>query len=462
MGRTVTQTITLFFTTLLLVSALILNTYCFKRKNTFRGQVFSDEFRRLEKQDSTFHYIRKFNSIEGVILIERQDLYVFNLMKGNKSAKNVMSLLKQNSYCSFQNQINGKLYKGTFKVGIKEFNYNLKRSERVMYNALHGNMHLKRRILNAFLPILISCEFNQDLASDLKRRTFSNGFLEFPFVQNRILEKKLIEVQFQYAIGKDMNEVDSAWVCGRGLYGNVSEASIRKQVIFNEFSGFKNTIFYDIGLTNLRPNIFQTGSVIVNLKPMLQRLYGINYTEILLRTVAVGQLFLRFDCMTRAKAAGINYILFTDLDEYLYPGLNFPHKLQKNWLKTYLKSKISQEWMSVGTIENSISDKLICSATVKDILRTTNSLECMHFEKEIPDLQKFVISNWTKQKSVTKECSDVHYCTGATGHRKYFIKTSLSPLSIKIHEVAGSYTATHKGMDESILEVYLRHHSCLN
>lgn len=270
-------------------------------------------------------------------------------------------------------------------------------------------------------------------------------------------------------------------VCGRGLYGAYPAATIERFVEFHAAQGFGRVYMYDVGLATVRdrarlePLVASGHLRLVDLRAEMQELYGTGAQGALMRTFAVGQMWLKFDCLARARAEGFAWALHTDQDEYVMAGARHaggtpPQPPRAADVVLDLLARNHSSWLSLGSLTVP-EDDAFCSATARaehepaaprhalrpgfwDAFRRFISARHVAEERRDDDVARSLFAN------DPRVCPDYRMCLRSQGMRKLVTSTSLDPTLLRVHHVAASLAG--RGEDVSVDELYVRHYRCLN
>jgi hypothetical protein len=269
-------------------------------------------------------------------------------------------------------------------------------------------------------------------------------------------------------------------VCGRGLYGTYPAATIERYVEFHAAQGFGRVYMYDVGLASVRdrarlaPLIASGHLRLVDLRAGMQELYGTGAQGALMRTFAVGQMWLKFDCLARARADGYAWALHTDLDEYIMVGArrSAPPQAPPRAAEVVLEllARNHSSWLSLGslTVPN---DDAFCAATARaeyepaaqrralrpgywDAFRRFISARHIAEERRDDDVARRLFA------ADPRVCPDFRTCLRSPGNRKLVTSTRLDPTVLRVHHIAASQSG--QGEDSSVDDLYVRHYRCLN
>mmetsp|Transcript_34424 Transcript_34424/g.42424 ORF Transcript_34424/g.42424 Transcript_34424/m.42424 type:complete len:185 (+) Transcript_34424:510-1064(+) len=171
-----------------------------------------------------------------------------------------------------------------------------------------------------FYEIMFSCNFVHRPGERIR------GNLTIPWMYDKLEAKKLASDDLipPSTVKKAAPPASACLVCGRGLYGKVSAENIIKHVEYYKYQGLGTVIMYDIGISyvtnrHLLGKHIESGALtMVDLREFVQFLFGYKSTFSLLRSVAVGQMWLKYDCLLRARNMGYRWALHVDMDEYLF------------------------------------------------------------------------------------------------------------------------------------------------
>lgn len=139
----------------------------------------------------------------------------------------------------------------------------------------------------------------------------------------------------------------------------------------------------------LEPYIDKGLLELVDLRDEMQRLYGAGAFFTIMSSFAMGQYWLKQECQLRAKAQHYEWALHIDLDEYVHVNGS---------ITTFIKHRgKDKEWLSIGSMS------------------ITSHNNSGVFECSKQDLYRI--------------------CPDSYGRRKLFVRTSMEPLSLRIHRV---------------------------
>mmetsp|Transcript_34422 Transcript_34422/g.42414 ORF Transcript_34422/g.42414 Transcript_34422/m.42414 type:complete len:357 (+) Transcript_34422:510-1580(+) len=331
-----------------------------------------------------------------------------------------------------------------------------------------------------FYEIMFSCNFVHRPGERIR------GNLTIPWMYDKLEAKKLASDDLipPSTVKKAAPPASACLVCGRGLYGKVSAENIIKHVEYYKYQGLGTVIMYDIGISyvtnrHLLGKHIESGALtMVDLREFVQFLFGYKSTFSLLRSVAVGQMWLKYDCLLRARNMGYRWALHVDMDEYLFLGVDSLKAQGKRVfnLNEYFKTiKTHIDWLSFGSLKNK-KDVELCHVTMKsqkknfyyDWVSLTDHMNKLHSEHESPNGKEYFIHNFTRRSHLA--CHDFRFCPGASGLRKIASRTTMNPLDLHIHHVSFREDAPKQkfrqlqstDQDVSVDKMYIRHYGCLN
>mmetsp|Transcript_17893 Transcript_17893/g.29035 ORF Transcript_17893/g.29035 Transcript_17893/m.29035 type:complete len:536 (-) Transcript_17893:769-2376(-) len=433
---------------------------------------------RGHTESETLHVLRDGKTVKGLVLINVTDLNYFRKGIGCNHLKRLCPVEIKKQSCVWCDRENNHCISGNMSVnGGVIMGENLRGVELEMYKSLEYKFKQgvgvgKNTLGPRFNPALFQCDFDEELPVG------RFGDLVIPWVKNQQFTRLHASSQVKRKSELPPKRDGSAVVCGRGLYGDFSADSIAKQVEFYQHQGLGAVIMYEIGLANIRDRwklnkYIENGSLIlVDLRDSIQRLYGSRAIYVLLRTFAVGQMWLKFDCAIRAELMGYDWILHVDVDEYVHPGVNnlTPEGATKSNLTTII-NKLGNESdvFSMGSLQNP-DDMSICGQSAPapttsptkfsynwdKIVKQVNAL---HMRKESKMGERY-FHHSVHVSRFKKWCPNYHLCTRSSGMRKLVSRTSVDPFVLRVHRMATVTDVKYKDID--VDDIYIRHHRCVN
>jgi len=399
------------------------------------------------------------SNIDGSFLMDKKDIEVLIKESGCRRPRSLCTLSKQYQcrLCRQDNCLTGIMH---FKRGAVQ-GENQKGTELRMYTEV-ANYYLERAHVkvktqsrqHTFDSLYFKCEFDSEIPLG---ESFSLGI---PW-RIRSDEPMLVVSESLTREPKPRVIPNSVAVCGRGLYGDITSETISKQVEYYQYQNIGPLIIYDIGLgyfndrRRLDRYIKQGTLIMVDLRDSLLQRYGSAADYVLLQTFAAGQMWLKTDCMIRARKLGYEWALHVDIDEYVFPGVEGNLKLNDIFM-AHMHDDIS--WMSIGSLHNP-QDRTIC-----DEIPLHKNLGRFSWDwDQVIDTSMEI--HKTEQKTPEKyfnvdQCDNFRLCEGAGGLRKLLAKTTMDHNLLNVHRV--SLTIQKQGVVLSTDSAYIRHHRCAN
>jgi len=138
-------------------------------------------------------------------------------------------------------------------------------------------------------------------------------------------------------------------VCGRVLFNNVYAKSVAYFVENNLKQGIPVTIMYEVGTSRVRdrdvldPYLRDGSLVLVDLRDVLQDLYGLRASWVVWNTKAFMQSLTRKDCLDRVSLLRPSWVGFLDLDEYLTADIFTKVRPEVNIMQLFMLAPVDED-----------------------------------------------------------------------------------------------------------------------
>lgn len=229
-------------------------------------------------------------------------------------------------------------------------------------------------------------------------------------------------------------------VCGRQLFGLVEASYLRDFVKHNRYQGIATTVFYELGNSRIRNRalleaVIESGDlVIVDLRNIMQDIYGAAAVMIAAEAPNAAQYLTRNDCVHRFRPLNPSWIAFLDMDEYAIPG----EKSSDNDTLSQLLSHQTDESLSVQLITET-GDGSFCDR------RNTFSVERnIKLDREL----RLSVNQWGNSSLYSK-------------NTKYAVRPTEDVRFMLIH-LPRKKRFRRNQVDIPLDVFYLRHNRCVN